>query len=401
MTEDDLGDLDDELASPLGEESGPDPRAVAKVPLPRKDGRLSRIVRREIGAIAPRRKVAEPYLEVHEVAPGGRGGAPEEAPEDEGGVESVWDEDPGMAALEEEEERKSVIKRKRKRDAELPWGWERKTTFWWALCCGAGAALVVGVFVMKHVGSRTPPPAVEPPPRFVSKVPLQETPVAELLTLGQSAIPRLVEILSEVENSPAPAEALVAEGRASVARMSAWRGRTGPKARVKENGVIGLMAAGFDRQGYLLMSGLRDDYTKYVAYFVETEGALRLDWEATVGYSELLPEEVEAMPGDRTALMRVVASPSSFYTNLFPEEEYGCFLLTHLDRERYAWGYIRKESESYELLRDYLSSPVTALTAKRVTIRVRKAPDGALPNQVEIVRILGNDWLERSLRTAE
>jgi hypothetical protein len=144
---------------------------------------------------------------------------------------------------------------------------------------------------------------------------------------------------------------------------------------------------------YLVVTGLRNDYSKYIAYFVESEGELRLDWRATVGFSEVLPEEVPEMPRDDSRLMRVVASPSSFYTATFPDTDFACFLVSHLDRERYAWGYVQRDSPAHRRLVGALSAPLTRATAGRLTIVVRKGAEKSLPNQVLIEEVIGADWL--------
>jgi len=318
-----------------------------------------------------------------------------------GELEEVWNDDPSAPSVEEEDSEeleeddkgKLRVKKKRKRDAEHSWGDGQRVTLWWVLS-GFVAILVVSFLLVQDGKSRLPSAPVEEPRRFVSELPDEDSQIVELLAMGQSAVAELVALIQQAEGPPEEAAKVMMRGPDSVARREAWRARVGLHAAVKDDGVIRLMAIHIGELDYLLVSGLRNDYTKYIAYIVEVDGELRLDWEATEGYCPLLPDEVMKMGEGEEFEMRVLASPSSFYTPIFPEDDFACVLLSHLDREHYAWGYVRRSSPEHDLLVGALSSPVTKMVADRVRIRVARGPEGALSRQVEVTAVLGVDWLE-------
>ena len=319
--------------------------------------------------------------------------------------EEVWDEDPtvpqevvlGKPVDEADslgEKEKLVRKKKRKGDVEQVWGEQRRVPLWW-MTSGLVAVIVIGIFLKENEKQDAPGEVITEHQRFISETRIEITPVSELIAIGQSVIPQLVKTLSKVEGSTEGVEEFVLGGAESLARMQGWNAKMGRKAAVKEDGVIGLMAASIGDHGYLLMSGLRDDYSNYVAYFVQVDGELLLDWEATEGYSDLLPKEFIKL-GESEVQARMLVSPSSFYSQIFPESEYLSVLLTHLDQEHYLWGYVRRDASDFELLSSYLSSPVTVVTAGRLILKLAKGPDEALSNQVEITGVTGIDWLTQS-----
>ena len=391
---DDAEDLDEEALA--GEEPDlPESLPVASVPERRDSRRHAGILRRQIGTADVKRRKAEAYIEVHEVGSGTTTHRSEDAwVEESVPPDEIWDENPAEdeSGLSEAEKKHRIAKRKL--DAEMAWGRRRRrANLWWTLAGGL-TLLVLGVLLGRADRKRAPSAEIVEPERFESDIALSQTAVAELLVVGHESLPLLAGLMAKAQGEPAAVAPVVAGGTYTAALLPDWRLRTGLVPGVKDDGVIGLRAYILDGDAYLLMTGLRNDYSQYVAYFVLDEaGELRLDWKATVGFSEVLPHEIPEMEAAVSKLMRVVASPSSFYTTYYPESDYECFLVSHLDQERYAWAYVQRDSPVHRRLIGALSVRLTRLTAGRVTIVVRRGAPGSLPNQVLIEDVIGADWI--------
>lgn len=382
---DDLADVDPAVRDTL---------PAAKVPERRDQRRHAGIIRRKIGLVAPRRRALKRDLEVHEVAPTDSEPEPRnEWGEEEVVADDVWDEDP--TEVEESESGGEEPRRVAKwaPDAEVPWGSQgtRVNLAW--VTAGAVTLVVLGVLLGRADRNREPAVRVVEPERFQSQTLLSETAMADLLTMGREVLPRMTELLLIAQGDPAEAAPALAGGEYSAALMADWRKRVGPVSPIKEDGIVAMSAAVLEGNAYLVVSGLRNDYSKYLAYFVEKEGELVIDWRATVGFSEVLPNEVADMPTDKSLLMRAIALPSSFYTLAYPESDYACYLLSHIDREEYAWGYVRRDSVVHDQLDGALKAPLTRPADNRVTLTVRKGRGDGLPNQLVIDEVVGADWL--------
>ena len=142
------------------------------------------------------------------------------------------------------------------------------------------------------------------------------------------------------------------------------------------------------------MAGLDKEHLESVAYFVSDNGEFKFDWEASEGYSELLPGEEEKLSDNEPKLMRAIVRPSTFYTPQFPEEKFQSYMLHHRDPGQFVWAFALRSSEANTKLRSFFDIALRSLpsTRFRVTVRVRKGPEGARANQLEIVEYLHPDW---------
>ena len=56
------------------------------------------------------------------------------------------------------------------------------------------------------------------------------------------------------------------------------------------------------------------------------------------------------------------------------------------------WLFARRSSEANKRIVSNFSRRVTQGTLGRVTVRVRKGPEGARANQLELVEFVNSDW---------
>jgi hypothetical protein len=264
-------------------------------------------------------------------------------------------------------------------------------SMWWVLA-GLGCLIVVGI-VFWSIGSSKPGEKVVQPTRVKITQNLDKIPIAEFVINAGEIMPKVTELL---EVALSAEDASFAEsirgGEQSAERWRSWKARNPESARHHPEVRRQLHAAAASGSGYLVLVGLGADHLAAVAYFVKEGDAFKYDWEASEGYSELLPNEVEQLADAEPKLMRVVVSRSDFYTSHFPEEEYTAYSLHHQDPGKFIWAFAKRTSlANQKLIASYLARDLPG-TQNRATVMVRKGPEGARANQLEIVEFLHTDW---------
>lgn len=153
----------------------------------------------------------------------------------------------------------------------------------------------------------------------------------------------------------------------------------------------------FETSGRLCatLEGPLPDYSRFHAYFTLTESHLDLDWKATTGYGTATFDELERSQGDPSEI-RATIMPSNFHTTTFPEKEFQSYQLVSPDNEKAIWCYARRgELTEAALGRLFRGGEIvkTDPEPRRVTLKLEKAPEGALPNQWLIKELLHKDWI--------
>lgn len=153
----------------------------------------------------------------------------------------------------------------------------------------------------------------------------------------------------------------------------------------------------FDQKGqaFGILEGLLPDFSSFSAYLALKDGQLHLDWKATTGYSTAGFDEMTKGSGD-TSEVRALASPSGFYTDVFPEQEYQSFQLYSPDGEQAIWAYTKRGSQVDADLGRVLSKGAIideAQEKKKVTLKLARPPGGGLPNQWLVEEMLHKDWI--------
>jgi hypothetical protein len=253
---------------------------------------------------------------------------------------------------------------------------------------------VIGLFLAAGLRSADPPPKLDVPQRQEMKEGITEIPIAEFVERSAELLPLVAEVLASAESKQGEELArLLRGGEESLARKQDWEARGAVSARHEPRTARQLHAAAVGGMGYLVLAGLDAEHLVACAYFVKDGDDFKYDWEASVGYSELLPGEVETLADQEPKLMRVVVSHSNFYTPQFPEETYRCYTFHHQDPGVFVWAFAKRNSlADRSLVASYLARDLAG-TEGRATIKVRKGPEGARANQLEIVEFLHTDWI--------
>ena len=145
--------------------------------------------------------------------------------------------------------------------------------------------------------------------------------------------------------------------------------------------------------GFLI--GILPDQSPFFAYFTNDGNRLLLDWKATTAFSTATFPELEKNAGDPTEIRgEIVLAP--FYTATWPETEYQSFRLTSPDHQDIIWCYSRRKDPPHLALGEFfrrdliLAQPTDSW---KITLRLTRGPEDALPNQWLIGEMLHIDWL--------
>lgn len=153
----------------------------------------------------------------------------------------------------------------------------------------------------------------------------------------------------------------------------------------------------FDLEGRTcgMLEGELPDGERFSAYVTPQDGRLRLDWKATTAFSTASFSELEKGTGDPSEI-RGQLSLSDYYGPVFPEQEYRSYRLVAPDRVSLIWCYVRLGSVEDAKIGAYFKygeilneMPGT----RKITLRLERGPEGALPNQWSIGEMLHIDWV--------
>ncbi len=221
------------------------------------------------------------------------------------------------------------------------WTGNQAVSLWWVL---AGAVCLVILLAFLQSSFKTPinPTPMKEPERMVMGGDLSKIPTGDFVARAGEILPVVADVLVKANSAGGPELAqFIRGGEESWLRRQEWVERRPPAARgyypLTERQ---LLAASSGQYPYLIMLGMDSNHLTGVAYFIsEDDGNFKYDWEASEGYSELLPGEVDQLTGEEPKLMRGVILPSNFYTPIFPEEEYQCYTVHHRDPGEFVWVF--------------------------------------------------------------
>lgn len=156
-------------------------------------------------------------------------------------------------------------------------------------------------------------------------------------------------------------------------------------------------------QGYLVLDARNEEYLPCRAYFVRSGEGLKLDWSASVGWSEISVSHIKKIArkqqdllADPILLRCKISKRNDFYNKRYNDENYSAYQLSSADSMQELWGYARKDSEldhALKALLDHGSFVVSLKADKRVVLKVRVNEKEALPSQVELLELIQPEWI--------
>ena len=155
---------------------------------------------------------------------------------------------------------------------------------------------------------------------------------------------------------------------------------------------------GYGKSGnraYAFMSGSRPDFSPFQMFFVRENQRLLVDWEATEGLCSHSFRELQD-PALKEAVVRVVASPTRYYSAAFPESRYRAFQLVMRDKESYLWGYAPLGSSAERQLSAIFQRGMIVneqTRAEPVRLKLARGEEVGQPNQWVIADMLHKGWV--------
>lgn len=147
---------------------------------------------------------------------------------------------------------------------------------------------------------------------------------------------------------------------------------------------------------FLWLQGSNQDGSTFLAFFVKEGDDLRLDWEATMELGEARLSTLAKLPTTHPVAMRVILSPSPYYLPTLPESEYESYKITCLHDDTIVWGYVRRGTPEHKQINDLLQLDaylLEAISAVRVTVKIRRTDDVNSQNRFFITEMLHKDWV--------
>lgn len=148
---------------------------------------------------------------------------------------------------------------------------------------------------------------------------------------------------------------------------------------------------------YGVLSGSLPDFSAFIAYFRLEGGILKLDWKATTGHCSADFAELMQGKGDGGEI-RALLSPGEFHTLSLPEGEFRCFRLLSPNRQDNLWAYTKiGEKLDGEIISQFIPRQISGEASSEITVvlKLKRGPDGSLPNQWIITKLVRLNWLDK------
>lgn len=326
------------------------------------------------------------------------------------------DEDYGPVDVAEQVRR---LQRKKEDDRALDdvWGTKKRSTIWlWFSLIGvitAVIAVVVGLTIWVNEDN-TVDVDPSPPSDFfmISPEKLGDGPLGWYNENSVEVLDEVTRIIQVVNNAEEvqEIEKLVRDSpfRAfSEIDLAKWG------SKLETNSLSGFQWApkvvyspersGSKERGYLEISGTRENGEKFSAYFVNEDGRVVLDWDATIGWSEMSVPEMIAEAPRKNALVRCeVTKKDPSFDLSFGGQEYSGYLLAGENIDRFFFAYIDLSTErgrtmdrDLRLSLNYgsLVTDTPPFSNRKSTLRVRFNSEIGSNGRYEIVEYLNDGWV--------
>jgi len=275
------------------------------------------------------------------------------------------------------------------------WGRVSKTpTRWLATAAGGVVVLVVVAMVIQELWLKDPKAAVIPVVDIPVDAPLEEVAGFELDSSSEADARKLLATYAKA-TTVEEVLPLIRSGQALADRLKRdWQPwRLAPDWQPPVLAVWEVSAEGGRSRG--LLRGNRPDLSRFRAYFVREDDALKLDWEATAGLGDASFETLQKGMGTGGKL-RAYVKLDNYYSQLLPEDAYHSFRLLAPDGEQVIWGYSKQGTPADAALLKIFNTSLIDGEAKSelpITLRLEPGPENCQKNQWLIGEMLHIDWV--------
>jgi hypothetical protein len=275
------------------------------------------------------------------------------------------------------------------------WGKVSKTpTRWLATAAGGVVLLVVLAMVTQEVWLKDPKTAVVAVVEAPEDAPFEEVAGFELDSSSEADARKLLATYAKA-TTVEEVLPLIRSGQALADRLKLdWQPwGLAPDWQPPVLAVWEVSAEGGRSHG--LLRGNRPDFSRFRAYFVREDDALKLDWEATAGLGDASFETLQKGMGTGGKL-RAYVKLDNYYSQLLAEDAYHSFRLKAPDGEQVVWGYSKQGTPADAALLKIFEPSVIDGEAKSelpITLRLEPGPENCQKNQWLIREMLHIDWV--------
>lgn len=312
------------------------------------------------------------------------------------------------------------LKKKKEDDRPLDdvWGTKKKSTAWlWIVLAGliiSVVAIVIGVtmWISDEPRADKGKDGIKPPVGTLTEVDLSEGPLGWFNEHSIEVLASAKELihLANKSDDPASLAEIVRDSpfrKLNPLQPEHWGSDYLTNATSKFTWTPKIVnaseGANEAKRGYLMVSGTRIDGNPFEAYFVEQENKVVLDWDATMGWSEMsVPDIASKKPRKEIFLRCRVTKKSSYDDQEFGNVSYSGYVISGESSDEFFLAYVPLNIErgkvidrDLKLLLNY-GSFVTdnpPLQNQKVTLRVRYGDDSGKKKIFEIVEFLHDGWV--------
>ena len=160
---------------------------------------------------------------------------------------------------------------------------------------------------------------------------------------------------------------------------------------------------GLKERGYVSLSGRRENGNPFEVFFVQgNENQLVLDWDASIGWSEMSVSQMASELPQDEVFLRCRAGKKPGYDQSFGQDDYSGYVLTGEVSDEFIFAYVNLDraggkliDQNLRLLLNYGSfvSDEPPLQEQKVTLRLRFNSDIGAEGQFEIAEYLNDGWV--------
>lgn len=174
------------------------------------------------------------------------------------------------------------------------------------------------------------------------------------------------------------------------------------KFKCSQHVVYSSEISGSKERGFLEVNGVRENWSPYIAFFTIEDQKLKIDWDATFGWSEMPVPELKTQKPKKSMLVRCRVTKRASYDQMFGDTNYSGYVLSGETPDQFIFGYVDLDSargkvidRDMRLLLNY-GSFVTDKPPKenaRGTVRVAFRESVGEKGIFEIVEYLHDGWV--------
>jgi hypothetical protein len=151
-----------------------------------------------------------------------------------------------------------------------------------------------------------------------------------------------------------------------------------------------------EKMGFYFIEGRCMDNSPFLYYFVNMDGMLKLDWEASLALGDHPVDDLARHPLTEPAMMRVVVERSAYYLLDLKEQEYESFRLTVPGENQVLWGYMKRDSPQHASLNRILQQGGILrgeTLSGRATLKLSPVEENTASKRFIISEVVHPNWV--------